>query len=127
MANRIVRMAGLAGRRAQDLCATILAAAIGKLAAAANGKEQTERQDQKLLTVSKMVDLMGFGILASHQFNVRQTCHCGITLGATLKVTPIQSACAIEISTDIAAPTVPKYTAVSLAAVATAPPDCQDP
>jgi hypothetical protein len=57
---------------------------------------------------------------------LRQTCHFGMTEGATENVTPIHSALATEVSTDaVAVP--PTTTAVALAAVATAPPLSQSP
>ena len=50
-------------------------------------------------------------------------CHCGINDGATENVMPIQRPDATEVSTEIAAPVVQCNTDVSLAAVATAPPE----
>ena len=50
-------------------------------------------------------------------------CHCGMTDGATLKVTPIHKPDATDVSTLVAVG--PLITSVTLAAVATAPPDVQ--
>jgi hypothetical protein len=49
-----------------------------------------------------------------------------MTLGATENVTPIHSALAADTSTE-AVDVAPTITDVSLAAVATAPPECQTP
>ena len=57
-----------------------------------------------------------------HQFRLRQMCHCGMTDGATLNVTPIHKPDATEVSTEIAAPVVQCAADVWLDAVATAPP-----
>ena len=54
-------------------------------------------------------------------------CHCGMMDGATVNVTPIHKPDATDTSTEVAAPVVMCPTSVTLAAVATAPPDAQSP